>query len=63
MKDTFRINVVLPNKQHNVLKFLAERRGTTVSDIVRSAVSDFVRDELLTEKAVTEKMQELGIPE
>lgn len=62
MSKTVRINVVLPQQSHNVAKFLAERRGTTVSDIVRTALGEYVQAELLKEKAVNGKMQELGIP-
>jgi len=62
MSTTTRINVVLPNQTHDIAKFLAKRRGTTVSDIVRTALSDYVTHELLNEKAVGEKCEELGIP-
>lgn len=61
MAKTVRINVVLPEQSHNVAKFLAERRGTTVSDIVRTALGEYVHDQLMREKAMDAKIHEVGI--
>lgn len=62
MAKTHRINVVLPDQTHRVAKFLADKQGTTVSEVVRTALGDYVRDELLKEREVSKKCDELGIP-
>lgn len=63
MSKTVRINVVLPDQSHTVARFLATRRGTTVSDIVRTALQEYVHGELLKEQAMNAKCAELGIAE
>lgn len=55
------MNVIVPNQTLKIAKFLAGRRGTTYSELIRTALSEFLRDELLKEKAVSAKIAELGL--
>ena len=58
-----RVNVIMPEQQIRIAQFLAARRGTTFSEIVRQAVAKYLNEELLLEKAVEGKIKELGLPD
>lgn len=51
----------MPNQTLKIAKFLAARRGTTYSELIRQALSEYLRDELLKEKQVGAKISELGL--
>ena len=59
--DSTRVNVILPDQTLKIAKFLAGRRGTSYSDVIRNALTHFFREELLKEKAADEKLAELGL--
>lgn len=53
--------MIVPNQTLKIAKFLAGRRGTTYSELIRTALSEFLRDELLKEKSVDAKIDELNL--
>lgn len=59
--DSTRVNVIVPNQTLKIAKFLAKRRGTSYSDIIRNALTQHFREELLKETAADEKLMELGL--
>lgn len=59
--DSTRVNVIVPNQTLQIAKFLANRRGTSYSDVIRHALTNHFREELLKEKAADEKLEELGL--
>jgi hypothetical protein len=59
--NSTRINVILPNQTLKIAKFLAARRGTTYSELIRQAMAEYLRDELLKEKQASAKINELGL--
>lgn len=46
-----RVNVVLPERLLQAAKLLADRRGTSYSQIIRSALREYVIEELRRDKA------------
>ena len=59
--NSTRINVIVPNQTLKIAKFLAGRRGTTYSELIRVALTTYLRDELLKEKQSDERIEELGL--
>lgn len=59
--DSTRVNVIVPNQTLKIAKFLASKRGTSYSDVIRHALTQHFREELLKETAADEKLTELGL--
>lgn len=53
--------MIIPNQTLKIAKFLAARRGTTYSELIRVALLEYLGNELLKEKAVTAKIKQLGL--
>jgi hypothetical protein len=59
--NSTRVNVIVPNQTLKIAKFLAGRRGTTYSELIRVALTSYLRDELLKEREADERIEELGL--
>ena len=47
-----RVNLYMPDKLWKIVRQLAKRRGQTYSELVRTAVIEYIKRELATEKKV-----------
>ena len=63
IEDSTRINVIVANETLEIAKYLARKRGTSYSDIIRHALREYLRGEVHKEAQTDLKIEKLELPE
>jgi Arc/MetJ-type ribon-helix-helix transcriptional regulator len=61
IEDSTRINVIVANETLEIARYLAKKRGTSYSDVIRGALREYLHSEVHKELQADLKLEKLGI--
>jgi hypothetical protein len=61
IEDSTRINVIVANETLEIARYLAKKRGTSYSDIIRGALREYLRGEVHKEAQTDLNIKKLDL--